>query len=133
MDHRAPPWFEISDSEEVDVPLSGDERELLSQGLHQWGGPTRPTDAVAKVIGFGDVETLLRDGDRIRDLLRQRDALTRLDWSRALVAIEIVWASSYYGAAGDWESVNGWSDQRTLQTLRSIQRKLNGLRAAPRK
>ncbi len=133
MEQHAPRWFEISDSEQVEVSLSDEERELLWQGLHQWGGPTRPTDAVANVIGFEDVETLHRDGDRIRHLLRRRGSLTKLDWARALIAVEIVWASEYYGAAGDWEIVSGWSDERTLQTLRSIQRKLNGLRAPPRK
>ena len=110
-----------------------DERELLWQGLHQWGGPTRPTDAIASVIGFEDVETLHRDGDWIRHLLREGRPLTKIDWARALIAVEIVWASNYYGAAGDWEIVSGWSDEQTLRSLRSIQRKLAGLRPPPRR
>ena len=103
------------------------------QGLHQWGGPTRPTDAVAQVIGFADVETMQSDARRIRRALRDESPLSKRDWQRALVATEIVLASSFYGAAGDWEIVAaGWDDQRTLGTLRRLQRRLAGLRAAPR-
>jgi hypothetical protein len=126
-------WWEVEPDEVVDVELSGDERDLLRQGLLQWGGPTRPTDAVAQVIGFSDVETMHRDGERLRQLLRDGTPLSKRDWQRALVATEIVWASNFYGAAGDWEIVAaGWDDQRTLQTLRQLQRRLAGLRAAPR-
>lgn len=126
-------WGEVKLDEIVDVDLSDDERDLLWEGLHQWGGPTRPTDVVALVIGFADVETMFAEGQRIREALRDGSPLSKRDWQRALVATEIVWASSFYGAAGDWEIVAaGWDDQRTLGTLRRLQRRLAGLRAAPR-
>ena len=124
--------WEVELDEVVEVELSAEERDLLWEGLHQWGGPTRPTDAVAQVIGFDDVETMRVEGRRIRQSLRDGSALSKRDWQRALTAIEIVWASSFYGAAGDWETVAaGWDDQRTLQTLRRLQRRFVGLRAAP--
>jgi hypothetical protein len=127
-------WWELEPDTVVDPPLGDDERELLAEALHQWGGPTRPTDALARVIGFEDVETMHAEGRRIRQQLREGAALTKLDWQRALVALEFVWASNFYGAAGDWEIVAaGWSDERTLRTLRSIQRRLAGLRAPPRR
>jgi hypothetical protein len=127
-------WWELEPDEVVDVPLAEEERELLAEGLHQWGGPTRPTDALARVIGFNDVETMHAEGRRIRKLLREGGSLTKLDWQRALVALEIVWASNFYGAANDWEGVAaGWTDDRTLQALRSAQRQLAGLRASPRR
>ena len=73
------------------------------------------------------------DARRIRRALRDGSPLSKRDWQRALVATEIVLASSFYGAAGDWEIVAaGWDDQRTLETLRRLQRRLVGLRAAPR-
>lgn len=127
-------WWDLEPDEVVNVPLAEEERELLAEALHQWGGPTRPTDAVARVIGFNDVETMHSEGRRIRQLLREGGSLTKLDWQRALVALEIVWASNFYGAANDWEGVTvGWPDERTLPTLRSIQRQLAGLRAPPRR
>lgn len=86
------------------------------------------------MIGFDDVETMHSEGRRIRGLLRRDEPLCKLDWQRALVAVEIVWASNFYGAANDWEAVAGiWDDERTLHTLRSIQRKLAGFRAPPRR
>jgi hypothetical protein len=131
---RSHRWWDLGPDEVVDVPLGDDERELLAEGLHQWGGAARPTDAVARLIGFDDVDTMHAEGKRIRQLLRAGGPLTKLDWQRALVALEIVWASNFYGAANDWEAVAaGWTDARTLDTLRSIQHQLAGLRAPPRR
>jgi hypothetical protein len=127
-------WSNVKPDEVVDVKLSGDERDLLWEGLHQWGGPTSPTDAVARVIGFADVETMHTEGERIRQLLRDGRSLTKRDWQRALIATEIVWASSFYGAASDWEIVAaGWDDQRTLQVLRQLQGRFLGLGPPPRR
>jgi hypothetical protein len=124
--------WDVGLDELVDVQLSDDERDLLRQGLLQWGGPTRPTDTVARVIGFADVETMHTEGRRIRVALGDRTPLSKRDWQRALVATEIVWASHFYGAGTDWEIVaGGWDDQRTLQTIRALQRRLAGLRAPP--
>ena len=44
---------------DVTVDLTADERELLAQGLLQWGGPAAPTDALAAAMGFVDVPALL--------------------------------------------------------------------------
>jgi hypothetical protein len=129
---KRPPW-EIRPDELVDVDLSSDERELLWQGLHQWGGPTRPTDAIARVIGFSSVDAMHVEKKQIMEWLRAGQPLSKRDWERALVAVEIVFASSYCGAAGDWEIVTTWDDNRTLHVLRGIQRKLAGFRAPPRR
>jgi hypothetical protein len=128
---KRPPW-EIGPDEIVEFDFSAEERELLWQGLHQWGGPTRPTDGIARVIGFPSVEALHADSRAIREELRAGRPLTKRDWERALVATEIVFASNYYGAAGDWEAVSAWDDARTLRVLRAIQRKMAGFRAPPR-
>jgi hypothetical protein len=68
----------------------------------------------------------------IKEHLRARQALTKHDWERALIALEIVFANSYYGAAPHWEIVSDWDDDRTLRVLRGIQRKVTpmGFRAA---
>ncbi len=84
-----------------------------------------------QVIGFADVDTMHNEGHRICRLLDKGVDLTKRDLQRALIATEIVWASSYYGAAGDWEIV-AWEDERTLRTLRQLQGKLAGLRSPPR-
>ena len=112
MQERWHRWWELDPDVVVDAPLSNEQRELLAEGLHQWGGPTRPNDALARVIGFNDVETMHAEGRRIRQQLCEGAALTKLDWQRALVALVVVWASNFYGAANDWENVaGGWSDE----------------------
>ena len=126
------PW-EIAPDEVVDPNLSVEERELLWEGLRQWGGPTRPTDAVARVIGFSSVDGMHAESKPLQGCLKAGEPLTKRDWERALVATEIVFASNYYGAAGDWEVVTGWDDDRTLRVLRGIQRKLAGFRAPSRR
>lgn len=117
----------------VPVELTKRERDLLARGLLVWGGPARPSDAIARVIGFNDVETLHREGDRIRRILKGSEALTKRDLQAALIATEIVWSSNFYGAAFDWELDTGWDDVTTLSVLRGLQRKLLWLRNPPRK
>jgi hypothetical protein len=126
-------WKELRPDDLVAPDLTSDERELLWQGLHQWGGPTRPTDAVARVIGFENVDAMHGEGQRIREAIRAGDPLSRHDWRRALVATEIAVASEYYGAGSDWEIVTAFDDGRSLSLLRGVQRRLAGLRAPPRR
>jgi hypothetical protein len=121
--------WDVAPDELVSVELTSEQRELLWQGLHQWGGPALPTSAVARAMGFVDVEALHLEGQRIGELLRADAPMSVQDWARALVATEIVFSSSYYGAAGDWEALTRWSDEQTLEMLRTIQRALGGLRA----
>ena len=127
-----PIWWKASPDDHVSVELPEDQRTLLIYGLTQWGGPTRPTDALARAMGFANTEAIHCEGRRIRTALREHRSLTKRDWARALVATEIVFASSFFGAAGDWEAVTPWTDERTLRVLRGLQRTLGGLRAPPR-
>jgi hypothetical protein len=70
----------------INVDLSSDERDLLAHGLDHWGGPGHATDALARVMGFEDVESLYREGDRIAERLRGGGALSATDLARALIA-----------------------------------------------
>lgn len=125
-------WREVGLDELVDIELSDDERNLLWQGLLQWGGPSCATDAVAEVIGFANVDSMFADTRRLRDALRARGPLSKRDLQRLLIATEIGWASNFYGAGTDWEPCSGWDDQKTLVVLRQLQRRLAGLSAERR-
>lgn len=125
-------WSEIDSEELVAVELPDDARELTIEALHQWGGPTRPTDALARAMGFVNRQALHTEGRRLRAALNEREPLSKRDWARVLVATEFVFASAYYGAAGDWADLSGWSDSESLRRLRALQRHLAGLRAPPR-
>jgi hypothetical protein len=135
MKHERPfSWWEVGLDQIVAVDLSEEERALLWEGLHQWGGPTRPSNALAQVMGFDSVESLHTEGRRLREALTADRPLSKRDCQRVLVATEIVWASHFFGAGTDWEIVAaGWDDQRTLRVLREIQRKFAGLRSPPRR
>jgi hypothetical protein len=108
----------------VDVEVPDDERELLIRGLAQWGGPARPTDVVARAIGFAGRDGLLREAERMRTALRERRPLAAEDWRRALAAVELVFASDVHGAGLDWQVVTGWTDEETIGVLRRLQRTL---------
>ena len=43
------------------VDLTAEERTFLVRGLDQWGGPAMPTDEIAHLLGFTDVDALDRE------------------------------------------------------------------------
>lgn len=110
--------------EPVAVELTDDERHLLSWGLIEWGGPARCTEEMAVAMGFKSVADLLEEGYRIADDIRAAKPLPQVDWARALLATEIVFASDVVGSGGDWEVTSGMDDVRSVKALRAVQRKL---------
>jgi hypothetical protein len=127
-----PVWWTAGPDDLVEVDLPEDQRTLIIRAFIEWGGPTRPTDAVARAMGFASREAIHSEGKRIRAALAEHEPMSKRDWARALVATEFVFASYYYGAAGDWEDVTPWTDEQTLLVLRALQRSLGGLRAPTR-
>jgi hypothetical protein len=108
------------------VNLDQRERDLLSVGLAEWGGPARLTNALAVTLGFTDKTHLLTEAQRIRTLLDDGAALSALDAARALAATEIAFASDVFGSGVEWETTTGLNDEDTMRTLRALQRKLSG-------
>ncbi|WP_082057025.1 GNAT family N-acetyltransferase [Psychromicrobium lacuslunae] len=108
----------------VEIALEDEERELLRHGLLQWLGPAHCSESMAVAMGFDGVDDLYVQGERITKALRTRSQLSRFDWTRTLLATEIVFASDVVGAAWDWEAVAPFSDHYSLKILRKIQRKL---------
>jgi hypothetical protein len=82
----------------VTVNLDQQERDLLSAGLGEWGGPARLTNALAIALGFTDETHLHNEAKRIRTLLDDGALLTPLDAERPLAATEIVFASDVFGS-----------------------------------
>jgi hypothetical protein len=117
----------VSPEQILHADLTDAERFVLTQGLAEWGGPAHCTDAMARAMGFRDVANLFEDGGRIARDLHARRPLSRRDWTRALLATEIVFASDVLGSGTEWPDTTGLDDQETLQTLRSIQYKLAGV------
>lgn len=109
---------------EHEVELSERERYVLSRGLREWGGPAYATDEVARVIGFNSVDELYTEAGRIGDALMAGQALSTADWRATIIATEIAFISWTLGAAHDWQTVTGLTDEETLPLIRSAQSKL---------
>jgi hypothetical protein len=111
----------------ISVDLSPAERELLRRGVVEWGGPARPTDQLARVMGFASVRALVDDGARLASALADEEPLSESDWARVLIATEIAFASNYYGSGVEWAITTGWRDGETVRHLRDVQRKIVGI------
>ena len=114
-------WRALSPEGKVHLDLTREQRELLRHGLSEWGGPASATNALAHALGFADRAMLHREQRCLADEIGLRLPLSRRDWARVLVALEVVWSSNYWGAAHDWQITTGWDDERTLRALRELQ------------
>lgn len=108
----------------VAVSLTEEERYMLTFGLKDWDGPTEATESVAVALGFVSIEDLHIEGDRIAEAIHAGEPVSERDWSRALFATEVVFASKVVGAAAEWGSIHGGTDAGWIGVLRSLQRKV---------
>jgi hypothetical protein len=111
----------------VDITLTDEERHLLRSGLSDWGGPAMCTEELAVAMGFRSVEDLFAESGRLWESIGRSEPLTPRDWTRTLLATEIVFASDVIGSGSDWSATTGLSDERTIRLLRGVQGKLIGL------
>lgn len=119
----ARPWDD-DPSVPVQFRLSGEERRVLRAGLIEWGGPANCTDELAVAMGFQSLPDLFTEGGRIGDAIIEGRPLSRTDWTRALLATEIVFVSNVMGSGWDWPITTGFDDESTINILRSLQRKI---------
>jgi hypothetical protein len=119
----AEPWLD-DPGREVQISLADDERFLLSRGLIEWGGPARCTQEMAVAMGFESVDDLFVQSDRLIEALEARHALSRTDWTRVLLATEVVFASNILGAGRDWAIATGIDDVKAVELLRQLQSKI---------
>lgn len=119
-----------SDEALVDLGLTDEQRWLLWRGLLEWTGPARCTQEMAVAMGFVSVERMFDEIKPMRDLLKGDPPwlFSRVDWTRILLATEVVFASSVLGAGSDWSIVTGLSDAKTISLLREVQRNFARLR-----
>lgn len=116
----------MSQPDRVVIELSDDERGLLLCGLREWGGPATLTDAVAVAMGFVDRAEFWSERGRLASALEAGEALAPADWTRVLVATEIVFASDVLGSGVDWSSTTRFTDGESIAILRAVQRKARG-------
>jgi hypothetical protein len=113
------------------VDLSWDERELLIQGVLQWGGPAHPSPALAAALHVDGIDALVAEGRRVGDKLRGTEVLSDEETIFALVSTELNFASDRWGAGYEWQTVSGYSDAETIVALRRLQAKLVAVGVRP--
>lgn len=114
----------VSEDLNLAVPLDDSERRFLRAALVEWGGPARPTDALAVALGFTSADRLAREARALWERIEAGDALTTGDWRQVLLAVEIVFVSDVVGSGLDWWITSGISDEESIAILRGLQRKL---------
>lgn len=114
----------------VGVDLTDDERALLASGLREWGGPATPTDDIANLLGFTNVQALHDERPLIARIIGSGEPLAAADWRRALLATEVVFASDLIGSGADWSATTGLTDDESIRLLRSVQRTLGRITRA---
>lgn len=108
----------------IQVPLTYPERHILRSGLVEWGGPAQCTEEFAIAMGFKSVADLHVETMLLVSRLDAHEPLSGVDWVRALVATEVVFASDVVGSGSDWVHTVGVTDVETIALLRALQRKI---------
>ena len=113
----------------IAIELSELERDVLTHGINEWGGPAMCTERLAVAMGFASVAELHGQRLRLANAVRTGGELALEDWARILVLTEFVFVSDVFGAGVEWSTTTGLDDPETLETLRGLQAKLTSLGA----
>jgi hypothetical protein len=92
-----------------------------------WGGPGWATDTLARAVGFGDANELISIRFDLGGRIHMRESLSRRDWTRAILSLEITFASDE-GAGWEWSIVTGFDDEYSIRVIRALQAKLVAIR-----
>jgi hypothetical protein len=114
----------MTESELVAIDLTDEERSLMFYGLLEYGGPVqrRVPMLLAPLLGLSTIDEYWTLTERLMEGIRA-EALSDLDWARALFLTEICWASSVIGAGLDFGT--NIRDENAAPLMRSIQRKVS--------
>ena len=99
------------------VDLSPREIDLLSHGLMEWGGPAFATSELAVAMGFHGLQDMEGECKRLAEAIRAKQPLSPEDWTRALAATEVAFASEVWGSGWDWAITQIMLEQRRRQAL----------------
>ena len=112
----------MASSNTVYVELTEDERRLLVLALNEYLGPALGAPLLTPLVGLAAETEFIPLVTRLMTAIEQREALSDLDWARALVLTEISWGSSLLGAGIEFAS--SMRDEKAAPLMRSLQYKL---------
>jgi hypothetical protein len=109
----------------VAIALDDDERALLVAALSDWSGPASGSEALALAMGFSSLGNLFDETSRMSVDIQDLRPMSTLDWTRALLATEIAFASSVLGTGvEEWLTIRGGTSDVWISALRRLQTKL---------
>ena len=125
-----PPYAPAADDDSklVKLDLTWEERTLLCFGLKDWLGPASGTESLAVAFGFANLDDLADHGDQIAEAIFEGEAVSRRDWSRAMFAAEVCFASDVVGTGKEFTVIHGGSDADWFRALRDLQGKIHASR-----
>ena len=109
-------------TERIDIDLTDDERMLLCQGLNEYGGPIRNQLVMVRALGLSDQASFDTVVGRLLTAISRKEALSKLDWARAVFLTEVSWASNLVGSGLDFAT--SVRDEKAVPLIRSIQWKI---------
>jgi hypothetical protein len=112
----------VTTGDTVGVELADDERQLLVLALNEYLGPALGAPLLTPLVGLAAETEFIPLVTRLMTSIEQREALSDLDWARALVLTEISWGSSLLGAGIEFAS--SMRDEKAAPLMRSLQYKL---------
>jgi len=112
----------VTTGDTVDVELTDDERQLLASALNEYLGPALGAPVLTPLIGLASETEFIPLVTGLMAAIEHREALSDLDWARALVLTEISWGSSLLGAGIEFAS--SMRDDKAAPLMRSLQYKL---------
>ena len=111
----------MSEPKLIAIDLTDDERKFMVTALNEFGGTASYTPFPIKILGVSTADEFDELLIRLRRAIMRKDALSEIDWARALLLTETCWASNLIGSGLDYGT---GGDDKALPLLRSIQRKL---------
>lgn len=106
----------------VALDVSDDGRFILRAGLLLWSEVPEPSEPLLLAMGFSDRTDFFRSRTRLSAAIRAGESLSLSDWQTALAATETIFVSDRWGAGKSWRYRTAYSDEMTIDVLRSIQR-----------
>jgi hypothetical protein len=111
-------------SELVRIDLTDAEHQLLFHGINEYSGLAKYGKTVlAPLFGASTTDEFDATLHRLRAAVEDCEALSDLDWARALLLTEISWGSDLLGAGSEFET--NIDDDKALPLLRSLQYKIS--------
>ena len=111
-----------TEPELIEIDLPDDERQFMRTAITEFGGTASNKPFPIKILGVSTADEFDDLLVRLRIAIERGEALSALDWARALLLTEICWASDMIGSGTAF--TQSYPDKQAAPLMRVIQRRL---------